>query len=146
MLSTALEKAVDRAYHSAQSANHEFLTLEHLLLALLDERSVVDALLTFGVDLAKLREQLNKYLNEHCPQFPQDNGGRVTQPTTAFQRMIQRAAPFTSATKDLGKKPIASIKIPIIAKSDMHTGVRHLSGSARETIHITAMQAIPTAH
>ena len=46
MLSTALEKAVDRAYHSAQSANHEFLTLEHLLLALLDERSVVDALLT----------------------------------------------------------------------------------------------------
>ena len=60
--------------------------------------------------------------------------------------LIQRAAPFTSATKDLGKKPIASIKIPIIAKSDMHTGVRHLSGLARETIHITAMQAIPTAH
>ena len=60
--------------------------------------------------------------------------------------LIQRAAPLTSATKDLGKKPIASIKIPMIAKSDMHTGVRHLSGSARETIHITAMHAIPTAH
>ena len=54
MLSTALEKAIDRAYHSAQSANHEFLTLEHLLLSLLDERSVTDALLSFGADLARL--------------------------------------------------------------------------------------------
>ena len=59
MLSNVLEQAIDRAYHSAQSANHEFLTLEHLLLALLDERSVTDALLSFGADLAVLREQLN---------------------------------------------------------------------------------------
>ena len=67
MLSTALEKAIDRAYHSAQSANHEFLTLEHLLLSLLDERSVTDALHSFGANLAQLREQLNRYLSEHCP-------------------------------------------------------------------------------
>ena len=119
MLSTALEKAVDRAYHSAQSANHEFLTLEHLLLALLDERSVVDALLTFGVDLAKLREQLNKYLNEHCPQFPQDNGGRVTQPTTAFQRMIQRAVLHA---RNAGKKEVSCLNalVAIVSERDSY--------------------------
>ena len=119
MLSTALEKAVDRAYHSAQSANHEFLTLEHLLLALLDERSVVDALLTFGVDLAKLREQLNKYLNEHCPQFPQDNGGRVTQPTTAFQRMIQRAGLHA---RNAGKQEVSCLNalVAIISERDSY--------------------------
>ena len=95
MLSTALEKAIDRAYHSAQSANHEFLTLEHLLLSLLDERSVTDALHSFGANLAQLREQLNRYLSEHCPQFPAEHSGRVTQPTTAFQRMpcCTRATP-----------------------------------------------------
>lgn len=119
MLSTALEKAVDRAYHSAQSANHEFLTLEHLLLALLDERSVVDALLTFGVDLAKLREQLNKYLNEHCPQFPQDNSGRVTQPTTAFQRMIQRAVLHA---RNAGKQEVSCLNalVAIISERDSY--------------------------
>ena len=119
MLSTALEKAVDRAYHSAQSANHEFLTLEHLLLALLDERSVVDALLTFGVDLAKLREQLNKYLNEHCPQFPQDNSGRVTQPTTAFQRMIQRAVLHA---RNAGKKEVSCLNalVAIVSERDSY--------------------------
>ena len=91
MLSTALEQAIDRAYHSAQGANHEFLTLEHLLLALLEDRSVTDALHSFGADLAELREQLNRYLSEHCPQFPAGQSDRATQPTTAFQRMIQRA-------------------------------------------------------
>ena len=119
MLSTALEKAVDRAYHSAQSANHEFLTLEHLLLALLDERSVVDALLTFGADLARLREQLNKYLSEHCPQFPQDSGGRVTQPTTAFQRMIQRAVLHA---RNAGKQEVSCLNalVAIISERDSY--------------------------
>ena len=60
MLSNALEQAIDRAYRSAQSAHHEFLTLEHLLLALLDEQSVIDALLHLGANLNELREQLNQ--------------------------------------------------------------------------------------
>ena len=119
MLSNVLEQAIDRAYHSAQSANHEFLTLEHLLLALLDERSVTDALLSFGADLAVLREQLNRYLSEHCPQFPADHSGRVTQPTTAFQRMIQRAVLHA---RNAGKKEVSCLNalVAIISERDSY--------------------------
>ena len=119
MLSTALEKAIDRAYHSAQSANHEFLTLEHLLLSLLDERSVTNALHSFGANLAQLREQLNRYLSEHCPQFPADHSGRVTQPTTAFQRMIQRAVLHA---RNAGKKEVSCLNalVAIISERDSY--------------------------
>ena len=119
MLSTALEKAIDRAYHSAQSANHEFLTLEHLLLSLLDERSVTDALHSFGANLAQLREQLNRYLSEHCPQFPAEHSGRVTQPTTAFQRMIQRAVLHA---RNAGKKEVSCLNalVAIVSERDSY--------------------------
>ncbi|MDO4643321.1 MAG: AAA family ATPase, partial [Cardiobacteriaceae bacterium] len=119
MLSTTLEKAIDRAYHSAQSANHEFLTLEHLLLSLLDERSVTDALMSFGADLASLREQINRYLNEHCPQFSPEQNSRVTQPTSAFQRMIQRAVLHA---RNAGKKEVSCLNalVAIISERDSY--------------------------
>ena len=119
MLSTALEQAIDRAYHSAQGANHEFLTLEHLLLALLEDRSVTDALHSFGADLAELREQLNRYLSEHCPQFPAGQSDRATQPTTAFQRMIQRAVLHA---RNSGKKEVSCLNalVAIISERDSY--------------------------
>lgn len=91
MLSTALEQAIDRAMRNAQSARHEFLMLEHLLLSLLDEPSVSDAILALGGDLMILQEDLNRYLDEHSPKFDKEDNERSTQPTVAFQRMIQRA-------------------------------------------------------
>nr|WP_233120044.1 Clp protease N-terminal domain-containing protein [Rappaport israeli] len=91
MLSTALEQAIDRAMRNAQSARHEFLMLEHLLLSLLDEPSVSDAILALGGDLMILQENLNRYLDEHSPKFDKEDNERSTQPTVAFQRMIQRA-------------------------------------------------------
>lgn len=106
MLSTQLEQAIDRAYRSAQSANHEFLTLEHLLLSLLEEQSVIDALLALGGDIAEIREDTNRYLLEHSPQLDPQRGERTTQPTIAFQRMIQRAVLHA---RNAGKKEVTCL-------------------------------------
>ncbi|MDO4776756.1 MAG: ATP-dependent Clp protease ATP-binding subunit ClpA [Cardiobacteriaceae bacterium] len=119
MLSTQLEKAIERAYHSAQSANHEFLTLEHLLLALLDEQSVVDALLTLGADLAVMREDINRYLIEHSPLLDAQRGEHATQPTIAFQRMIQRAVLHV---RNAGKKEVTPLNalVALISERDSY--------------------------
>ncbi|UJF24949.1 ATP-dependent Clp protease ATP-binding subunit ClpA [Suttonella sp. R2A3] len=115
MLSTALEQAIDRAFRSAQSAHHEFLTLEHLLLALLDETSVTDAVLSFGGDLVKLREDINRYINEHTPKLDVDDESRSTQPTTTFQRMIQRAVLHA---RNAGKTEVSCLNVLVAIMSE----------------------------
>ncbi len=119
MLSNALEQAIDRAFRSAQSAHHEFLTLEHLLLALLDEQSVTDAILSLGGDLAVLREQINHYLDEHCPRLDIAQKERTTQPTLAFQRMIQRSVLHA---RNAGKEEVSCLNtlVAIISERDSY--------------------------
>lgn len=118
MLSNALEQAIDRAYRSAQSAHHEFLTLEHLLLALLDEQSVIDALLHLGANLNELREQLNQYLEEYCPKLAQESS-EGTKPTMVFQRMIQRSV---LNARNAGKDEVSCLNavIAIISERDSY--------------------------
>lgn len=118
MLSNALEQAIDRAYRSAQSAHHEFLTLEHLLLALLDEQSVIDALLNLGANLNELREQLNQYLEEYCPKLAQESS-EGTKPTMVFQRMIQRSV---LNARNAGKDEVSCLNavIAIISERDSY--------------------------
>ena len=72
-----------------------------------------------SADLARLREQLNRYLSEHCPQFPADHNGRVTQPTTAFQRMIQRAVLHA---RNAGKKEVSCLNalVAIVSERDSY--------------------------
>ena len=119
MLSNALEQAIDRAFRSAQSAHHEFLTLEHLLLALLDEQSVTDALLSLGADLAFLREQINHYLDEHCPKLAIEQDERTTQPTLSFQRTIQRSVLHV---RNVGKEEVSCLNalVAIISERDSY--------------------------
>lgn len=119
MLSNALEQAIDRAFRSAQSAHHEFLTLEHLLLALLDEQSITDAVLALGGDLATLREQINRYLEEHCPKLDYAHDERSTQPTLAFQRMIQRSVLHA---RNAGKNEVTCLNalVAIISERDSY--------------------------
>lgn len=114
MLSQQLEKTIDRAYRSAQSAHHEFLTLEHLLLSLLDEQSVIDCILQLGGNLDELREQLNRYLEEHCSKLePESN--RSTQPTIAFQRMIQRCVLHV---RNAGKEEVTCLNALVAIMSE----------------------------
>ena len=90
MLNKELEQALNQAFRYARNHTHEFLTVEHLLLALLDNRQALMVLVDCHVDITRLRQDLNDFLVNHLPVLP-DNSDRETQSTLAFQRVLQRA-------------------------------------------------------
>ncbi|WP_043527260.1 ATP-dependent Clp protease ATP-binding subunit ClpA [Litchfieldella xinjiangensis] len=91
MLSKELELTLNTAFTVARSKRHEFMTVEHLLLALLDNASAADVLRACGANLDKLRTDLQDFINSTTPLIPEDQGDRETQPTLGFQRVLQRA-------------------------------------------------------
>jgi ATP-dependent Clp protease ATP-binding subunit ClpA len=91
MLSRDLEMTLNVAFQSATSKHHEFMTVEHLLLALLDDSSALGVLKACGADLTILRRDLNEFIDSTTPVFPSDDQDHEAQPTLAFQRVIQRA-------------------------------------------------------
>ncbi|MBS9404441.1 ATP-dependent Clp protease ATP-binding subunit ClpA [Halomonas sp. TRM85114] len=91
MLSKELELTLNTAFTVARSKRHEFMTVEHLLLALLDNASAADVLRACGANLDKLRSDLQDFINSTTPLIPDDQGDRETQPTLGFQRVLQRA-------------------------------------------------------
>ncbi|ODS23426.1 ATP-dependent Clp protease ATP-binding subunit ClpA [Candidatus Endobugula sertula] len=91
MLSKNLEQTLNDAFTSARSKRHEFMTVEHLLLALLDNEDAVTVLKACGSDLSNLREELLDFVDTTTPLFPESDDGRETQPTLGFQRVLQRA-------------------------------------------------------
>ncbi len=91
MLSRDLEMTLNVAFQSATSKHHEFMTVEHLLLALLDDASALNVLKACGADLNTLRRDLNEFIDSTTPVFPSDDQEHDAQPTLAFQRVIQRA-------------------------------------------------------
>ena len=88
----SLEKAIHRAVALANIRRHELATLEHLLLALIDEEEAAKVMRACGVDLAKLRGDVTRYLDEELTALVGDVDGVEASPTTGFQRVIQRAA------------------------------------------------------
>lgn len=90
MLSKELEFTLNLAFKEAREKRHEFLTVEHLLLALTDNPTAVGVLKACGVDLDRLRKDLGAFLDETTPLLPPDDS-RETQPTLGFQRVLQRA-------------------------------------------------------
>ncbi|MBZ9538609.1 MULTISPECIES: ATP-dependent Clp protease ATP-binding subunit ClpA [Modicisalibacter] len=91
MLSKELELTLNTAFTVARSKRHEFMTVEHLLLALLDNASAADVLRACGASLDKLRSDLQDFINSTTPLIPEDQEDRETQPTLGFQRVLQRA-------------------------------------------------------
>ncbi len=91
MLSKELELTLNTAFTVARSKRHEFMTVEHLLLALLDNASAADVLNACGANLEKLRADLQDFINSTTPLIPEDQDDRETQPTLGFQRVLQRA-------------------------------------------------------
>ncbi|HDZ47183.1 hypothetical protein LCGC14_0028260 [marine sediment metagenome] len=91
MLSKELEMTLNTAFTVARSKRHEFMTVEHLLLALLDNASAVDVLKACGANLDKLRSDLQDFINSTTPLIPDGQSDRETQPTLGFQRVLQRA-------------------------------------------------------
>ncbi|MBO9355515.1 ATP-dependent Clp protease ATP-binding subunit ClpA [Bordetella petrii] len=120
VISQELEVSLHMAFVEARSARHEFITVEHLLLSLLDNASAVEVLRACAANLDDLRRNLRQFVSENTPVIP--TGAEVdTQPTLGFQRVIQRAIMHVSAG-GTGKKPVtgANVLVAIFGEKDSH--------------------------
>ena len=114
-----LEEAIHRAVALANIRRHELATLEHLLLALIDEPEAAKVMKACGVDLAKLRGDVTKYLDEELTALVSDVEGSEASPTTGFQRVIQRAAIHVQSS---GRTEVtgANVLVAIFAERESH--------------------------
>jgi ATP-dependent Clp protease ATP-binding subunit ClpA len=90
MLNKELEFTLNQAFKNAKERQHEFMTVDHLLLALLDNPSAVSVLRACGADIEKMRQKIRTFVDETTPLIP-DGDDREIQPTLGFQRVLQRA-------------------------------------------------------
>ena len=102
MLSSELEFCLNEAFQSARERRHEFMTVEHLLLALLDIPKVHEILKSCNSNVGQLRRQLTEFIDEATPLMPPEEEGEV-QPTLGFQRVLQRAVFHVQSS---GKKEV----------------------------------------
>jgi ATP-dependent Clp protease ATP-binding subunit ClpA len=91
MLSRELEVTLNLAFKNAREKRHEFMTVEHLLLALLDDASASNVLKACGADISILRQDLIEFIDSTMPTIPETQLEQETQPTHGFQRVLQRA-------------------------------------------------------
>ncbi len=118
MIAQELEVSLHMAFVEARQKRHEFITVEHLLLAMLDNPSAADVLRACAVNIEELRAQLTVFLNEHTPRLPAHSESD-TQPTQGFQRVIQRAILHVQSS---GKKEVtgANVLVAIFGEKDSH--------------------------
>ena len=118
MFSKDLEFTIGQCYKQARESRHEFMTVEHLLLALLDNASAATVLRACGGNPQKLGDELRKTIRETVPVLP-DNDARDTQPTLGFQRVLQRAVYHVQSS---GKKEVtgANVLVAIFGEKDSH--------------------------
>lgn len=118
MLSKELEHSLNAAFKYAHDRRHEYITVEHLLLAMLDNPSAVEVLKACGGNLEQLRRELVQFLDETTPLLP-PGMSRETQPTLGFQRVLQRAV---FQVQSSGKKEVtgANILVAIFSEQDSH--------------------------
>lgn len=118
MIAQELEVSLHMAFVEARQKRHEFITVEHLLLALIDNPSAADALRACGAKPDALRNDLTNFINEHTPVVGGDDD-IDTQPTLGFQRVIQRAILHVQSS---GKKEVngANVLVAIYGEKDSH--------------------------
>ena len=120
MISQELEVTLHMAFVDARQQRHEFITVEHLLLALIDNPSASDILKACAVDNETLKKSLINFIQENTPKV----GGTdevETQPTLGFQRVIQRAIMHVQSTSN-GKREVtgANVLVAIFGEKDSH--------------------------
>jgi len=118
MIAQELEVSLHMAFVEARQKRHEFITVEHLLLALLDNPSAAEVLRACAAELDELRREVNGFIDQHTPTVPGD-GEIDTQPTLGFQRVIQRAILHVQSS---GKKEVngANVLVAIFGEKDSH--------------------------
>jgi len=129
MIAQELEASLHRAFISARQKRHEFITVEHLLLALLDNSSASEVLSRCGASIEDLRKLLIEFINEHTPIVAGDEVD--TQPTLGFQRVIQRAILHVQTS---GKPEVngAHVLVAVFGESESHaTYFLHQKGVMR---------------
>src|SRR5690242_2834576 len=118
MFSKDLEVTIGQCYKQAREQRHEFMTVEHLLLALTENQSALGALRACGVDLPRLSAELERIIAETVPVLPHGDE-RDTQPTLGFQRVLQRAVYHVQSS---GRKEVtgANVLVAIFGEKDSH--------------------------
>jgi len=118
MLSSELEICLNDAFQKARERRHEYMTVEHLLLGILDTGGVVKVLKACGADLATLRSELEKYVEDTTPVLPEGDD-REVQPTLGFQRVLQRAVFHvqSSGRKEVG---VVNILVALFSEKQSH--------------------------
>jgi ATP-dependent Clp protease ATP-binding subunit ClpA len=118
MIAQELEVSLHMAFVEARQKQHEFITVEHLLLAMLDNPSAAEVLKACGVDLDELRGVLTDFINEHTPRLAAHSDAD-TQPTQGFQRVIQRAILHVQSS---GKKEVtgANVLVAVFGEKESH--------------------------
>ncbi len=118
MIAQELEVSLHMAFMDARQKRHELITVEHLLLAMIDNPTAAEVMRSCGAKLEILRTELNQYIEEHTPTV---NGQDEvdTQPTLGFQRVIQRAMLHVQSS---GKKEVtgANVLVAIFGEKDSH--------------------------
>ena len=118
MIAQELEVSLHMAFMDARQKRHELITVEHLLLAMIDNPTAAQVLRACGADLEVLRRELTNYIEEHTPTVT-GNDEVDTQPTLGFQRVIQRAILHVQSS---GKKEVtgANVLVAIFGEKDSH--------------------------
>jgi len=117
MIAQELEVSLHMAFMEARQKRHEFITVEHLLLAMLDNPSAAEVLRACAANVEELRKLLTDFINEHTPVVSGEDVD--TQPTLGFQRVIQRAILHVQSS---GKKEVtgANVLVAIFGEKDSH--------------------------
>ena len=117
MLNKELELTLNNAFKRARQLNHEFMTVEHLLLALLENDAATSILRACGASLESLRKDLSTFLDETTPLMPMDDE-RETQPTLGFQRVLQRAVFHVQSS---GKREVSGANVLVAIFSEQES-------------------------
>lgn len=123
MLSKDLEITLNAAFRNARDKRHEFMTVEHLLLALLDNDSAVGVLKACGADLQRLQDELTEFVDSTTPLIPGSDSDRETQPTLGFQRVLQRAVFHVQSS---GKKEVTGANVLVAIFSEQESQAVYL--------------------
>lgn len=118
MLSKDLELTLNSAFKEARAKRHEFMTVEHLLLALLDNNAATEVLNACAADVPQLRRDLTEFIDSTTPLIPKGDDDRETQPTLGFQRVLQRAVFHVQSS---GKKEVTGANVLVAIFSEQES-------------------------
>lgn len=123
MLDKELEQTLNNAFKAARDKRHEFMTVEHLLLALIDNVAAAKVLEACGVTLETLSKELEEFVDSTTPLIPEDDQEREVQPTLGFQRVLQRAVFHVQSS---GKREVTGANVLVAMFSEQESQAVYL--------------------